>query len=191
MARKESGIALIKIPLAEAQKTLSIFMEYLDITDGEIPDDIIPSLNIAETNSQTAADRRIYLIDSLETQINYYDDLIKTIKEKQSRLVKTQEKIYKSTLDVMRENNIREIQGSIKSFKIRNKGGVESINWLVNFNEVKNIVSENEETLVPREFLEEKIVKVINKKALSEAIRKGDDMLCGTKAGREEVLAIV
>lgn len=195
MAKKDIAIIPVKIPLAEAQKTLSVFMEYLEeVSDGEIPDDLIPSLNAAESNLQSAADRRLYLIDALDNQINYFDVLIKAIKEKKTKLEKTQEKIYKSTLEVMQQNSIREIQGTFKSFKIRNKGGVESINWLVDFNEVKNVVSESEENLIPKEFLEEKTVKVINKKALSDAIRKADvnnGFMCGVKAGREEVLAIV
>ncbi|KAB8035869.1 hypothetical protein GCL60_16700 [Silvanigrella paludirubra] len=191
MAKKDTAIIPVKIPFAETQKKLAEFMEYLEITAGEIPDDLIPSLDAVEINSRAAADRRIFLIDALDVQINHFDEMIKDIKLRQTKLIKAQDNIYKKTLDIMRENNIREIHGSIKSFKIRNKGGVEAINWLVDFNEVKNVVSENEETLIPKEFIEEKTIKIINKKALSEAIRKGDDMLCGTKAGREEVLAIV
>ncbi len=120
--------------------------------------------------------------------------LIKSIKDKQIKLEKTQDKIMKSTFEVMQHNNIREIQGTFKSFKIRYKGGVEAINWLVDFKKVDNVVSENEESLIPQEFLEEKTVRVINKKALSDAIRKSDindGFMCGVKAGREEVLAIV
>ncbi len=195
MSKKDTAIIPVKIPLAEAQKTLFAFMEYLEeVTDGEIPEDLIPPLNAAEADSQAAADRRLYLIDALDNQINYFDMLIKAIKDKQIKLLKTQEKIMKSTLEVMQQNSIREIQGTFKSFKIRNKGGLEAINWVVSFNEVKNVVSEHEESLIPAEFLEEITIKVIskeNKKVLSDAIRKNGDMSYGTKAGREEVLAIV
>ncbi|MBX9838823.1 MAG: siphovirus Gp157 family protein [Silvanigrellaceae bacterium] len=191
MTKKDSVIIPVKIPLAEAQKKLAEFMEYLEITAGEIPDDLIPSLDAAEVNSQTAADRRIYLIDALDIQINHFNEIIKDIKLRQAKLIKAQDDIYKKTLDVMRENNIREIHGSIKSFKIRNKGGAEAINWHIDFVDIKNVINEFDENKIPKEFIEEKLIKIVNKKALSEVIKRGDDIPCGSKAGREEILAIV
>lgn len=166
-------------------------MEYLEVTAGEIPDDLIPSLDIAEVNSQVATDKMIFLIDALDIQMKQFDEIIKDIKIKQTKLAKIKDDIYKKTLNIMLENNVREIHGSIKSFKIRNKGGVEAINWNVDFSDIKNVVNQLDESKIPQEFIEEKTIKIVDKKALAEAIRKGYEIPCGSKAGREEVLAIV
>ncbi|WP_186650201.1 siphovirus Gp157 family protein [Fluviispira vulneris] len=191
MAKKTPDLAIAKIPLAESQKILSEYLEYIDIMDGEIPDELIPTVNSIELTAQASADRCIYVIEAFENQINYYDELIKSIKEKQNRLNKEKDKIYNKALTVMKNNNILEINGTVKSFKIKQKAGAEAINWNVEFKDEKNIISEDQLSLIPAEYVEEKTVYVVNKKSLSDAIRKGENLECGEKAGREEILKIV
>jgi hypothetical protein len=189
--KSSNSIVTVKVPLVEAQKTLTNFLEYFDTMDGEIPDDLIPELNLAEKNLAQAADRRLFLIDCLDNQIEYFDKLIKHIKDKKSKIENAKDKIMNNTFEIMKGLEVKEIRGSAKSFKIKNKGGVEAIQWTIEFNKIDNVLNEADEFFVPIEFIEEKTIRVVNKKALAERIRKENDLNCGKKVDREEVLSII
>lgn len=189
--KKETAIVSVKIPLTEALNSLAQIQNHIEVMNGEIPDSLIPDLNTAESNLTDAVDRRIYLIDSLNSQINYLDSLVKYVKDKKEKLEKAKEKIMNDTAERMKAVEIKEIKGSIRSFKFRQKGGVEAIKWLIEFNKVDNVINEEDFDFVPAEFIEEKTIKIVDKKALSEHIRKVGELHCAKKEERESYLAIV
>jgi membrane carboxypeptidase/penicillin-binding protein PbpC len=106
-------------------------------------------------------------------------------------LEKAKERIMNDTAERMQASEIKEIKGSVKGFKFRQKGGVESIKWLIEFNKIDNVINEEDFDFVPAEFIEEKTIKIVDKKALSEHIRKVGELHCAKKEERESYLAIV
>ena len=142
------------------QELNNIFIQ-IENADGEITDDLQNQLIISQTELQNKGIQYGYKCMSLDAEIKQIDDEIERLSMIKSRNVKLKERLKETLKNAMINYGIDEIK--TPTLKI-------------NFRKSESVEIENEE-LINKEFIREKISYTISKTDIKKALKDGKSVL--------------
>lgn len=169
----DSSLAVKPIPLAQAMADLAGILAHIEENDGEVPDDLLPVLNGGVAAVQAAVDRRIGLLKALASAREMISAERERLKVHDLHLGMVERRIKETTRAHMEAFGQPKLQGTAGRFQICKSGGNQSVQLHFNVGELEDVLLDETARLVPKEYVREAVVKVVDRKRLLEDVRAG------------------
>lgn len=161
------------IPLLEAMQNLAVILAHIDENEGEVPDELFPVMEGGIEDVRSAVDRRIGLLratKSAREMLKAERDRLKTI---DARLERVEETVKETTRTYMEAFGSAKLEGNAGRFQIQKSGGLQGVTLHFNTRDLYDVLSDETARLVPREYVREVTVTVVDRKRLLEDVRNG------------------
>ena len=166
-------LATKAIPLVEAMRTLAEILAHIDENEGEVPDALLPVLNGGIAAVQDAVDRRIGLLKAVKSARELIKEERDRLKDHDARLQNVEDRVKKTTQAHMEAFGQPKLEGSAGRFQICKAGGNQSVQLHFNTGSIDDVLVDETARLVPKDYIREATVRVVDRKRLLEDIRAG------------------
>lgn len=164
--------------LAKVLLEFSNVMAQIEENDGEVSEELLPVLSKAELDVSQKVDSYVYFHDAVKAQMDNTKKLIESFKKRLQTLEKLEARLKDNVKHLMTSFEILSIEGSERSIKLVNAGGVapthkpDDMFYQIECVDPKYILELDE-------HIEEKLVYVIkDKEKFKEAIKQNKLQSC-------------
>lgn len=161
------------LPLIEAMQNLAAILAHVEENEGEVPDELFPVMEGGIEAVRSAVDRRIGLLRATKAAREMLKEERDRLKAIDARLERVEEKVKATTRAHMEAFGSAKLEGNAGRFQIQKAGGLQAVTIHFNTRDLADVLSDETARLVPKEYLRELTVTVVDRKRLLEDVRNG------------------
>lgn len=152
-------------------------IETIELLESQVEQGLDPDINslIVLDNQPitTWVDKRINLIERLDSEIEFATKQINFFQTRKKGLELIKEKVREVTKSLIESVTHVKFEGSAKRFAIQKNGGKPPLGWKIDLGSLKNIVKPQDKHHIPPQYLKEVSISVVDVERLEADIRGG------------------
>lgn len=136
----------------------------------EIPENLVPEIQVGVENFKASIDKRISTIENLTWYSGFIDDQVKALQKKQKALKKALEGIKKFTQWQVEQNPELEWRGTDKQLCLQ-KASQGKKDWRIKFEKHENVIPVELLQYVPKDCYREHVVYLLDKDKVNKELK--------------------
>lgn len=176
--------------LSQTLKNFAEIIEQIEENHGEITDEVLPHLQLAEAEIKQKVDNYVDFIDCVCAQAQKQAELKKKADDNIKMLKNLEERLKSNAKFLMESNNLIELQGEYRKMRLQNAGGQQAITHPENMFRHEKIIDEAFLGHFPLDSYSKKTVFVIDTVEFKHLVADGKVEACRQEE-RKKVIKLI